>query len=139
MKKPSFAEALEEILDRDPRYPEAAYHFVREALDHTIQLYEKPVEGAGRHVSGRELVEGIRRFALTEYGAMAQSVLRHWEITETVDFGHIVFNLVEQKVLGKTEDDKLEDFANGYNFDEAFTRPFRPARKDEPAATPPSD
>ena len=132
MKKPSFADAIAEMVQEDPRYPKEAYYFVREALDYAIKLYAKPIEGPGRHVSGKELLEGIRQFGLSEYGAMCRSVLRTWGIEETADFGHLVFNLVEKNVLGKTEDDKLEDFENGYDFDEAFSAPYRPRAETNP-------
>ena len=126
MKKISFNEALTQILAEDPRFNAQAYHFIREALEHTIEHFEKPIDGPGRHVSGMELLEGIRRFAIKEFGPLSFTVLRHWGVTKTVDFGHLVFNLVDKGVLGKTEDDQLEDFANGYEFDEAFRAPFRP-------------
>jgi len=126
MKKISFCEALSLIIDEDPRYKVEAYHFLREALEHTIMHFKKPVEGPGRHVSGTELLEGIRRFALKEFGPLTKTVLNNWGIYETVDFGHLVFNLVDKGVLGKTSEDKLEDFANGYEFDRAFRSPFCP-------------
>ena len=138
MKKISFSEALSQIIDEDPRYKIEAYHFLREALEHTIMHFKKPVEGPGRHVSGTELLEGIRRFALKEFGPLTMTVLNHWGICETVDFGHLVFNLVEKGVLGKTNEDKLEDFANGYEFHRAFRGPFCPRtlRNAEPPAVP---
>ena len=37
-----------------------------------------------------------------------------------MDFGHIVFSLVEVKLLGKTEEDSVADFKNVYDFSEAF-------------------
>ena len=100
--------------------------------------FKKPVEGPGRHVSGTELLEGIRRFALAEFGPLAMTVLNHWGISKTVDFGHLVFNLVEKGVLGKTSDDKLEDFADGYEFEHAFRGPFCPRTRrnaEAPAVT----
>ena len=132
MKKISFNEALNQILSEDPRYDAQAYHFIREALEHTIKHFRKPVEGPGRHVSGTELLEGIRQFALQEFGPLAFTVLRRWGVNETVDFGHLVFKLVDTGVLGKTEDDRLEDFADGFSFDEAFRSPFLP----QPIPTP---
>lgn len=124
MRKPSFQEAMEEILREDPRYGEQAYLFVRSALDFTIKLFSKPLEGPGRHVSGGELLEGIRQFALQEYGAMTKTVLNRWGIRRTEDFGEIVFRLVDKGVLGKTDEDRKEDFAGGYDFDEVFRAPF---------------
>lgn len=131
MKKISFNEALNQILAKDERYDAQAYHFIREALEHTIKHFQKPVEGPGRHVSGMELLEGIRRFALQEFGPLAYTVLGRWGVHETVDFGHLVFNLVETGVLGKTEEDQLEDFAGGYDFADAFRTPFLPREVSE--------
>jgi uncharacterized repeat protein (TIGR04138 family) len=121
MKHPSAEELLEKILASDPRYAIAAYAFVRAGLDYTVRRLEKP-----RHVSGRELLDGIREFALSEFGPMAKTVLNGWGIQRTEDVGEIVFNLVENGLLGKTEKDSRADFANGYDFDEAFRSPFRP-------------
>lgn len=126
MKKPNFSDAVSAIVRDDPRYDEQAYHFLREALDFTIKLLNKPAEGPGRHVRGEELLEGIRQYALQEYGPMALRVLHHWGLRESLDFGHLVFNMVGRGVLGKTEEDKLEDFAGGYSFEEAFVKPFQP-------------
>lgn len=125
MKKVNFQEALAGILDRDPRYAEDAYHFLREALDFTIKLLEKPVEGPGRHVSGQELLEGIRQFTLKEYGPMSLRVLHSWGIRRTEDFGEMVFNMVGVGILGKTAEDQKDDFAGGYDFETAFSKPFR--------------
>ena len=139
MEKVGFDEALSRILEEDPRYTPQAYGFIREALDFTIKHFDKPMEGPGRHVSGTELLEGIRKYALKEYGPLAQTVFRHWGIRKTADFGHIVFNLVEKGVLGKTAEDRLEDFANGYPFDKAFRDPFRPRRTRTESPTPAGD
>jgi len=122
----SFEEAVARIARKDPRYAEDAYVFLREALDFTVKLLEKPVQGPQRHVSGQELLEGIRQYALREYGQMALRVLAHWGVRRTEDFGEIVFNLVETGVLGRTESDQRADFAGGYDFAEAFRAPFRP-------------
>jgi uncharacterized repeat protein (TIGR04138 family) len=107
---------------------------VREALDFTSKLLEKPADGPKRHVSGTELLEGIRRYALQEFGPMSLTVLNTWGITTTADFGEIVFHLVEVGLLGKTEEDRREDFADGYNFHEAFARPFLPKSSKKAAA-----
>jgi uncharacterized repeat protein (TIGR04138 family) len=122
MKHPNAEELLAGILARDPRYAIDAYAFVRIGLDHTVRRLEKP-----RHVSGRELLDGIREFALSEFGPMTKTVLNGWGIKRTEDIGEIVFNMVETGLLGKTEKDSRSDFANGYDFDEAFRNPFRPA------------
>jgi uncharacterized repeat protein (TIGR04138 family) len=114
---------LEEIVNRDPRYTEEAYAFVRAGLDFTVRRLEKP-----RHVGGRELLDGIREFALKEFGPMTKTVLQGWGITRTEDVGEIVFNMVETGLLGKTDEDSRADFADGYDFEEAFRRPFLPAQ-----------
>lgn len=126
MKTANFSEALAEILLEDPRYAEEAYHFIREALDSTIRSLEKPSQGVGKHVSGRELLEGIREYALEQYGPLTKTVLNQWGLHETIDFGYLVFNLVEKNILGKTSDDKVADFSDGYTFEDAFEKPFRP-------------
>lgn len=125
MKKPTFQEALQEILTGDSRYAEEAYLFVREALDYTITILRKPHSGPERHVSGQELLEGIRKYALKEFGPMSKTVLGRWGIKTTEDFGEIVFCLVDKGVLGKTDEDRREDFAGGYDFEQAFRLPFR--------------
>lgn len=122
-----FFEVVEEICGKDSRYDPEAYAFLRNALDFTNKLLNKPTEGAGRHVTGQELLHGIKNFAIQEFGPMALTVLNTWGIRKTEDFGEIVFNLVETGKLGRTEQDKKEDFAGGYDFYEAFAKPFIPA------------
>lgn len=106
------------IRERDPRYPIEAYQFVYEALDHTIGRI-----GARRHVSGRELLEGVRDVGLRQFGPLAKMVFNCWNVHRTDDFGEIVFNLVENGLMSKTEDDSREDFKDVFDFDEAFNGP----------------
>lgn len=127
-----FERALELLTQRDPRYTREAYQFVREALDHTHRLLIRRGEKLPRHVSGQELLDGIREFALSQFGPMALMVLEEWGIRSCEDFGHIVFNLVEERILAKTEEDSIEDFKGGYDFEEAFRKPFLPFRQNEP-------
>jgi len=121
MNTPHIYDLLEPVLKKDPRYKPEAYVFVREALDHAVRKLEKP-----RHISGQELLEGMREYALREYGPVARRVLSEWGIHECIDFGNMVFNLVDEGLLGKTDEDSIEDFMNGYDFAEAFLQPFRP-------------
>ena len=121
MKVPDVEKLLEGILARDPRYTVEAYAFVRAGLDFTVRRLKTP-----RHVRGQELLEGIRQFSIEEFGPMTKTVLNGWGIQRTEDIGEIVFNLVETGLLGKTEEDNRADFANGYDFDEAFRKPFKP-------------
>lgn len=122
MNQTSPDDILQRILKTDPRYTEEAYAFLRAGLEFTVRKLDKP-----RHVSGQELLEGLRVFAIVQFGPMAKTVLNGWGITSTEDFGEMVFNLVDAGLLGKTDEDRREDFAGGFDFDEAFREPFRPA------------
>lgn len=126
MQCSSFEEAVDLVCCKDSRYDRDAYFFLRDALEFTIGMLKKPVVGPGRHVSGRELLEGIRCFSIREFGPIAKRVLNTWGICKSSDFGEIVFNLVGKGILGATESDKKEDFADAYDFDEAFVKPFLP-------------
>ena len=131
MKRLNFEEAMRVILKEDPRYPLEAYVFLRLALDFTIRALKKPTAGPARHISGQELLDGIRLYALQEFGPITRTVLETWGITRTEDFGNLVFNLVSHGVLGKTDEDKIEDFGNSYSFQAAFTDPFLPTASKE--------
>ena len=129
MQEINFDEAVEQILAKDSRYTRDAYLFVREALDYTQRIVGKETRGAIRHVSGQELLDGIRRFALNQFGPMVVTVFEEWGVHNCRDFGEIVFNMVESSLLAKTEKDTRTDFQNGYDFTEAFRKPFWPAQK----------
>lgn len=133
MQPNGFTEAIEVIFEKDRRFDPESYSFLRDALNFTIKLYKKDKKAAGsRHVSGQELLEGIRQYALKEFGPMVVTVLDYWGIAKTDDFGQMVFNLIEAGVFGKTDTDSLEDFRGGYSFHEAFVVPFQPEQTDEP-------
>jgi uncharacterized repeat protein (TIGR04138 family) len=132
MQKHGFEESLKRIIEEDSRYPKEAYVFLRLALNFTIKAMQKPSSGPARHITGQELLEGIRRYTLQEFGPISRTVLAEWGITRTEDFGSLVFNLVRHGLLGKTDQDKIEDFSNGYSFQEAFTKPFLPASARNP-------
>lgn len=131
-----FSDIVDVICREDGRYEKGAYYFVRQALDYIFSEMEsgsKPKVHKGpsrsRHISGAELLEGIRRFASEQYGPMAKTLFEQWGITKSEDFGDIVFNLVDYEVLGKTESDRKEDFVGVYDFRTAFVAPFEPTRK----------
>ncbi len=109
-----------DLVERDPRYKPAAYHFVFDALDHTLSNRG----GGRRHVSGAEIMEGVRSLALDRFGFLARSVFKHWGVTKTDDFGEIVFNLISADLLQKTADDRKEDFCDLYDFETAFDLAF---------------
>ena len=129
MHEVSFEEALAKIAAKDPRYHREAYLFVREALDHTQKTIGKGPRGRIRHVTGQELLSGIREYALQQFGPMTQTLLEEWGIHRCPDFGEIVFNMVEVGWLAKTEKDSRADFLEGYDFGDAFRKPFLPAAK----------
>jgi uncharacterized repeat protein (TIGR04138 family) len=125
---------LEEVVRKDPRYAYEAYEFVFQALHFTQKMLgreppEDPAEADAvdphHHVSGQELVEGIRVLALREFGLMARTVFHLWGIDRTDDFGQIVFNLVEAELMSKTNEDSRDDFRDVYNLDEALVQGFR--------------
>ena len=117
----NFQKTLESILRDDKRYGVGAYVFVRMALDFTVKraCAEDPAE----------LLEGVKDFALETFGPMAMTLFEEWGVRSTEDIGQIVFNMVRAQALRKTDDDKLEDFAGGFDFREAFVAPFLPAKK----------
>jgi len=124
----NFEETIDAILGRDSRYQREAYLFIREALDHTQKLLGRSGKNEINHVSCQELLEGIRAYALQQYGPMTVTVLSEWGIRHCEDFGELVFNMIEVSILAKTDRDTRDDFKNGYDFFEAFRRPFVPAR-----------
>lgn len=129
MQDLEFSEIVGLICKEDPRFDRKAYDFIRQALDHTVtEVKRKQPERTGKsqHVTGAELLMGIRDYALDQYGPLAKTVLNAWGVRRCGDFGDIVFNLIEYNVFSKTESDRREDFADIYEFDEAFVKPFLP-------------
>jgi len=135
MKQQDFAQAVAEIVRADPRYTPEAYAFVSDAVAFTTRKLSKAGNRPRQqHISGRELLDGIREYALEQFGPLTLEVLREWGIQDSMAIGHIVFNMVDRQLLGKSEQDSLADFADGLDFTEAFARPFQPA---SPQAAPP--
>src|SRR3954462_9128886 len=138
MQKIGFAEALDSIVASDPRYQREAYIFLRDALDYTTKQQKKTKGASVRHVAGPELLEGVRLYALKEFGPLVVTVFSSWGITCCEDIGHMVFNLIGAGIFGKTDEDSLEDFKSVYSFEEAFVKPFEPERpKPAPKTLPP--
>lgn len=116
----TYLKKIEEILEKSADYKFEAYTFVLAALHDTVSKLKNP-----RHISGQELTEGIRHYALQQFGPMAKTVLNYWGIFKTVDFGKIVFALIDAKLLSKQSEDKIEDFHDVYAFDEAFDKGYK--------------
>ena len=129
MHQVDFNEVVEQILAHDTRYDRQAYHFIREALDYTQKPIIKANKGKLRHISGQELLSGIRVYALNQYGPMALTLLEEWGVKRCEDFGEIVFALVEGGALSKTETDSRADFQGGYDFADAFKKPYLPLNR----------
>lgn len=129
-----------DLLAADKRYKREAYAFVFEALRYAHEKLgfgsdtpvesiegrqgEEPAEGQ-RHMTGRELCEAIRRFALEQFGFMSKTVLNSWGVYKTGDFGNIVFNLIELGEMSKTKHDRREDFDDVFDFDTELVQEFR--------------
>jgi uncharacterized repeat protein (TIGR04138 family) len=114
--------SMEQVILEDGRYPPEAFSFLHEGLTQAVkEIYgeETPVEGQ-RHVTGRQLCEALRDLAVQRWGMLAKVVLNKWNIHETIDFGNMVYLLVESKHMRKTEEDSLEDFRGIFDFDKAF-------------------
>ena len=112
-------------LDLGP-YPHEAFEFVQRGLSYTVQkVHEAQTDPeASRHVSGQQLCEGLRDFAFRQWGMLARVVLERWGINATIDFGRIVFTLIEAGQMQKTPEDSLEDFRDVYDF-KAFDTGYR--------------
>jgi uncharacterized repeat protein (TIGR04138 family) len=115
-----FYSIVDQICAVDPRYKSDAYEFLMEALAHTQKKFKR-----SKHVTGEELLEGIKQLLMHKFGPLTLLVLKHWGITSTEDFGNIVFRLVDNKILSKDSDDKVDSFQNGYDFNEVFDRGYR--------------
>ncbi len=129
---------LAELLHRERRYHRDAYFFVFEALRYAHehlglgrpQSIEQPGGEEQRHVTGQQLCEAIRRYAIEQYGLMAKSVLNEWGVYSTGDFGEIVFSLIDIGQMKKTHGDRREDFDNVFDFDEGLRDAFQPITSD---------
>jgi uncharacterized repeat protein (TIGR04138 family) len=148
MQQVKIEEAVEQILVKDTRYQRDAYHFVLEALAHTRRILDRenkepkiPKRGAKeeQHVTGQQLLAGVRDLATESFGPMAMAVLEEWGIRSCQDIGEIVFVMVEHKLLKKTDKDSRTDFENGYDFFATFRKPYLPQSKVEKAAAPPKE
>ena len=124
------------MAEADGRYHKAGYLFVYEALQHTVEKMGKTaLPKEQRHVTGRDLLQGISEYSLDQFGPLTRSVFAQWGIHQTSDFGRMVFNLVEAELMSKTPQDSLEDFADVFDFAEEFDWKKRKAQfKRQPAS-----
>jgi uncharacterized repeat protein (TIGR04138 family) len=134
-EEPTPRKSMEEVIHEDGRYPQEAFAFLHDGLGHAVRLthgedaeslereQEEPSEdpaSPGRHVTGAQLCWGLRDLAIRRWGSLARCVLHRWNIRETLDFGHMVYLLIEHGYMRKTPEDSEEDFRDVYDFQEAF-------------------
>ena len=110
------------LILQDGRYSLGAFEFLHNGLETVVQRIhgDKPSEPGQRHVTGAELCRGLRDLAIERWGPLARAVLRRWRINTTMDFGHMVYLLVNNGFMHKTEEDSVEDFRDVFDFEEAF-------------------
>jgi uncharacterized repeat protein (TIGR04138 family) len=125
--EPTHGKTLDDVVAEIGLYPAEAYEFVQQGLSFTVNQVHGEVTDpeTNRHITGPQLCEGLREFALLQWGMLARTVLRRWNITSTMDFGRIVFALVENGFLQKQEGDSVEDFRNVFDFRAAFEADYR--------------
>ncbi len=116
-----------QLLQSDLRYQMQAYQFVQDSLAFAQEVLpqEKPPPGEDPHLTGQELCEAIRLFAIDQFGYMSKTVLNNWGIHETRDFGEIVYNLIDIGLLRPSDKDEREHFTDVYSFEKAFVEDFQ--------------
>ena len=118
---------LRQLALRDGRYSPEAFVFLFASLEHAVRLAGKDsAQGAERHVTGQELLAGLRENAIETFGPLAAHVWRAWGVKSALDWGRIVFLLVEAGLLNRQESDTIEDFRPGFDFDSVFVERYRP-------------
>ena len=126
---------LLQLVDSDKRYKLDAYLFVRDGLSYAqdvLRLGGDDEEDEAvvsttekeRHLTGQQLCEALRQYALDQYGYMAKTVLNSWGLRTTGDFGEIVYNMIREKLMKKSETDRREDFDDVYGFDTALQQNY---------------
>jgi uncharacterized repeat protein (TIGR04138 family) len=117
---------INQICMEDKRFSVNSYFFILDALHVTSKKIKKADPGHPHHLSGAELSEGIKDYALKRFGCMSYTVMDLWGLSKTADFGFIVYNLINAGLLGKSGDDSIDDFKDIFDFESAFLKPFKP-------------
>ena len=115
-------EQMLRIIETDGRYPAAAFQFLHEGLEWAVRKRHGSREGAevSFHVTGEEICLGLRDLAIKRWGLLAKTVLAKWGIGASIDFGNMVYLLINEDIWKKTADDSIEDFRDVYDFETAF-------------------
>lgn len=129
MTKVPFEQSVASATALDPRYAADGYAFLKDALDFTMRRQKKSKSRDTGHVGGSELCEGVRDYAMQQFGPMVPTIFETWGIRTTRDIGEMVFNLIATGYFKKSDADRVEDFENLFDFHEAFVKPFLPARR----------
>ena len=118
---------MREIARKDGgKYSPEAFRFLVESLSHAIRLAGKEhAEGTERHVTGQELVRGMRAYAIELFGPLAAQVWRSWGVHSTLDWGEMVFRMVEDEKLSRNEEDSIDDFREDFDFDQVFVQEYQ--------------
>jgi len=127
MTDAEFEHAVDQILQRDRRFDPLAYYFLKDSLDFTVKRIAGEGRGRFRHVSGGELLAGFRDHALEQFGPMASTLMREWGVRESGHVGEMVFHLIDERVFGKQDSDRKEDFAGTFDLTDSLTTPFLPS------------
>ena len=96
--------------------------FVQMAMDYYRAKYG---DGETQHLTGQQLLQGVKELALEQFGPMAPDVLNHWGLERGEDVGEIVFLFLEHGLMNKLPEDKIEDFAGVMTFDRAMGEEFK--------------
>ncbi len=141
-----FSHPLLDLLAKDTRYEAEAYEFIRNALNYAHDElglgqmdpdeFAAAIEAEGdipedAHLTGQQLCEAIRQYSISQFGYMAKTVLNSWGLQETLDFGEVVYNLIDIGMMRKSDSDSKEDFASVYDFDSVFVDDFDIHSKDD--------
>lgn len=103
------------ISEKNGKYSKESFLFILASLEYTLSKLTKR-----RHLTGQELSKGIAEYAREQYGYLAKTVLNNWGLYTTLDYGEVVYLLINGGLMNKTEDDKKEDFADAYDFNKEF-------------------
>jgi uncharacterized repeat protein (TIGR04138 family) len=110
----------------DGRFSPEAYTFLLEGLEQAIAMAGKAdAQGTARHVTGREVLQGLEELAKKSFGPLTGEVWHSWGIRAPVDWGHIVFALVDGGLLSRQESDTLADFTVEADYGRRFSETYR--------------
>ncbi len=116
----------EEVIESLGLYPAQAFDFVERGLCFTVdRMHGANSEGQERHVTGQDLCNGLRDYAILQWGMLAGTVLRRWHITSTFDFGKMVYAMIDGGLMHKRESDSLDDFREVYEFSAVFDEAYK--------------